>query len=123
MSLITSCHQLSLRTVNVLKCECITTYQQLDGMGDKDLLRIPNLGKTALLEIRLAQVAQKLAALQGPAIDDPDGEENLRDMFAAYAMQPLLLAYDREIREGGAGFDVCPRAYRIADSMLKARKS
>ena len=45
----------------------------------------------------------------------------MRDYFAAKAMQSLLLTYAREIENGGRGFDVCPRAYRIADEMLKAR--
>lgn len=56
-----------------------------------------------------------------PAAKESKG--TIRDQFAMAAMQGLLAIYDREISEGGPGFDVCPRAYRIADSMLRARES
>jgi hypothetical protein len=47
----------------------------------------------------------------------------LRDYFAAKAMQSLMLTYAREIEINRPGFDVCARAYQIADEMLKEREA
>jgi len=64
----------------------------------------------------------------GPAFPSADFEHHeytgmtLRDYFAAKAMQSLILTYAREIEINRPGFDVCLRAYQIADEMLKERE-
>lgn len=56
----------------------------------------------------------------GPAFPrNADKESNgmaLRDYFAAKAMQALVPIY-----ESNPNFDLCAKAYQLADAMLKAR--
>ena len=46
---------IGVRAANVLHCEGIKTLEQLDsllGLPEKELLRIPGMGKTSLAKIR-----------------------------------------------------------------------
>jgi hypothetical protein len=49
-------------------------------------------------------------------IEAAEDANHTRDFFAGQALQALLPIY-----ESGPTFDLCERAYRTADNMLKAR--
>jgi hypothetical protein len=48
------CMDLSVRAVRVLAHEGILSLSQIDAMTDRELLRLPGLGRLTLLEIRAA---------------------------------------------------------------------
>ena len=55
--------------------------------------------------------------------DDPNQGMDLRDYFAAKAMQGYLSAIDYENSTGDiSDIEIAERAYSIADAMMKARE-
>jgi hypothetical protein len=108
--------------MNALESEGYATVQDLLSISYKDLKRSPNIGQATIHEIDQLITNYMIKIGRGHLLSAKNTEIELRDQFAMRAMQSLLLVYDREISEGGTGFDVCPRAYRIADKMMEARK-
>lgn len=102
--------------MSVLKREGIHTVEELhEAFASRTLHALLDIGATSIREV-------KSALIEFGPIDRESRDSALRDKFAIAALPALLMVYDREISEGGAGFDVAPRCYRIADAMLEARK-
>jgi DNA-directed RNA polymerase alpha subunit len=60
-----NCHiaalPLNVRTLNCLRAEGIETLEQLSMMSPTDLLKVPNLGRTSVAEIRAVLNARGFA--------------------------------------------------------------
>ncbi|MBW1249000.1 hypothetical protein I7860_20180 [Pseudomonas tolaasii] len=129
---------LTVRTINVLKCENILTLDELVKRSHLDLLQIPNMGKKSAQEIANAIQAHGLRLKDGPAPIARQAatessrplEMNLRDYFAAKAMQGYLAnAWQAEtldsLGESSAQqmATVAEISYAMADAMLAARSA
>ncbi|HKY41350.1 MAG TPA: hypothetical protein VJN18_35700 [Polyangiaceae bacterium] len=57
--------------------------------------------------------------MSGPALAEQERLADLRDMFAAHALQSLML--DKAVSEGAEPEDLAELAYEQADAMLRER--
>lgn len=137
MTLITPVAHLSMRSCNVLRAAGIHNFEQLAAISDRELLMISNLGKQALLEIRLAELEYKR---QAPSIEPAAKHADIdaRDYFAAAALPALIDLNHRQAKANGDDLDLhsdleddtsthdakwlCETAYDIADQMLYERR-
>lgn len=131
--LISDLKGLSVRTVNVLKCENITTLGGLLNCSHVDLLKMPNMGKKSAQEI--ADALQQIGFhLQGERTASPQKvatarltfpDMTLRDYFAASAMQAMISTAAAPCLFGLDGIDshTAGAAYAMADAMLAARSA
>lgn len=117
---------LTVRTINVLKCENILTLDELVKRSHLDLLKIPNMGKKSAQEIANAIQAHGLRLKDGPAPSARQAatessrplEMSLRDYFAAKALAPVFPGMStRDVQYAAEA------AYELADAMLAARSA
>lgn len=111
-------------------------HQPLDTVGkllqksESDLLKTPNLGRKSLNEIiyvlnerGLKLKDYKIKAKEIKKV--PMRELNLRDYFAAKAMQADITNYENNSKFGPDFWsceNISKRAYNMADAMMEARK-
>lgn len=131
--LISDLKGLTVRTVNVLKCENITTLGELLNCSHVDLLKMPNMGKKSAQEISDA-VQQLGFHLQGERTAStqqvasarlPFPDMSLRDFFAAKALQGMISTAGAPCLLGleGGESETAKAAYKLADAMLAARSA
>lgn len=122
---------LTRRATNCLLAEGMTTVEQVARLihehGTNGLLRIPNLGSKWALEV-MAAVFAEYQSTERSNSDDENNERpialpvDLRDFFAAKAMQSLLTTID-EFPDEHWRTGVAMDAYAMAEAMLAARKA
>jgi hypothetical protein len=111
--------ELTVRSKNVLKAEGIFTIKKLVQYTERDLIRLPNMGRKSLNEIK-----EHLAVngfVLGSIFEEPEKINlniNLRDWFAGLAMQTII---EEELGDFKVDY-ICDGAYMMADAMMKARK-
>ena len=112
--------ELTVRSNNVLKAEGIFTIKNLVQYTERDLIRLPNMGRKSLNEIKEHLAVHNLVL--GSIFEEPEKKINLniglRDWFAGQALVGLL-ANPETIPDSNI---ITTASYRIADEIMKARK-
>lgn len=128
---------LSARVLNPLRAEEIYTTDRLCEFDEIDLLKIPNLGRRGVLQIKEKLLALGLSlgskskyarAMMEPSSaagsttpPNVDLGMTLRDYFAARAMSAILSRTDLDPLKGDGISGVSMCAYAMADNMLEER--
>ena len=124
--------ELTVRSKNVLKAEGIFTIKNLVQYTERDLIRLPNMGRKSLNEIKEHLAVHSLVL--GSIFEEPEKIDlniNLRDWFAGIAMQAMLPTYNIPdvFDDTTQGKDdpsmtelIAIDAYIMAETMLKVRE-
>lgn len=110
----------SVRTVNALKSAEIFCIKDLIELRKIDALKIPNLGKKSIDDIRMRLFDMGVSLREDKVTKQEKNINNaLRDHFAGLAISTCF-----EPTDAPADFRlIAHRCYEIADAMLVARKS
>ena len=114
--------ELSTRSLNVLISNDIFTIKDLIRRTERECLRMENMGRKSLNEIKEHLAVNGLVL--GTIFEEPEKSINfkityhLRDWFAGQALVGLL-ANPETIPDSNI---ITTASYRIADEMMKARK-
>ena len=112
--------ELTVRSNNVLKAQGIFIVKDLIQRTERDCLRMENMGRKSLNEIKEHLAVHGLVL--GSIFEEPEKKINLniglRDWFAGQALVGLL-ANPETIPDSNI---ITTASYRIADEIMKARK-